>query len=110
MLSSLELALVLLAASVVAVVVLRRLGLPPLMAQGWGRVLTFTLSTTHRLQPSPRLPAHAAAKAALLSLTRSAAFEAGPHGVTVNALALGHTETEHQDPDEHCADGTDRDE
>jgi NAD(P)-dependent dehydrogenase (short-subunit alcohol dehydrogenase family) len=75
---------------------LLRLGLPPLMAQGWGRVLTFTLSTTHRLQPSPRLPAHAAAKAALLSLTRSAAYEAGPHGVTVNALALGHIQTEHQ--------------
>ena len=75
------------------------------MAQGWGRVLTFTLSTTHRLQPSPRLPAHAAAKAALLSLTRSAAYEAGPHGVTVNALALGHIQTEHQDADERAQRG-----
>lgn len=84
---------------------LLRLGLPPLMAQGWGRVLTFTLSTTHRLQPSPRLPAHAAAKAALLSLTRSAAYEAGPHGVTVNALALGHIQTELQDADERAQRG-----
>jgi NAD(P)-dependent dehydrogenase (short-subunit alcohol dehydrogenase family) len=84
---------------------LLRLGLPPLMARGWGRVLTFTLSTTHRLQPSPRLPAHAAAKAALLSLTRSAAYEAGPHGVTVNALALGHIQTEHQDADERAQRG-----
>ena len=87
---------------------LLRLGLPPLMAQGWGRVLTFTLSTTHRLQPSPRLPAHAAAKAALLSLTRSAAFEAGPHGVTVNALALGHIQTEHNHDDERAARGPTR--
>ncbi|MBK9645447.1 MAG: SDR family oxidoreductase [Deltaproteobacteria bacterium] len=87
---------------------LLRLGLPPLMAQGWGRVLTFTLSTTHRLQPSPRLPAHAAAKAALLSLTRSAAFEAGPHGVTVNALALGHIQTEHQHHDERAQRGPTR--
>ncbi|HEX2117424.1 MAG TPA: SDR family oxidoreductase [Alphaproteobacteria bacterium] len=42
----------------------------------------------------PTVPAYAAAKAALDSLTRQMAVELGPQGVTVNAIAPGYFATE----------------
>jgi gluconate 5-dehydrogenase len=46
----------------------------------------------------PTVPAYAAAKAALDSLTRAMAVELGPQGVTVNAIAPGYFVTEINTP------------
>jgi len=44
-------------------------------------------------QGTPRLADYAAAKAGVVALVRSMAVELGPHGVTVNAVAPGATDT-----------------
>jgi len=46
----------------------------------------------------PTIPAYAAAKAALDSLTRAMAVELGPQGITVNAIAPGYFVTEINTP------------
>ena len=61
--------------------------LPQMREQGFGRVVNIG---TNLLQ-NPVVPYHdyTAAKAALLSLTRTAAKDLGPHGVTVNMVSGG---------------------
>lgn len=76
------------------VFLLGQAALPGMKLRGWGRILTFTLATSHRLAPSPRAAAHAVAKAGVLLLTRSFAREGAPFGVTANCLALGVLESE----------------
>jgi 3-oxoacyl-[acyl-carrier protein] reductase len=61
--------------------------LPSLLACGRGSIVTLA-STAGRLATLAS-PAYAAAKAGLLMLTREAALQAAPHGVRVNAIALG---------------------
>jgi NAD(P)-dependent dehydrogenase (short-subunit alcohol dehydrogenase family) len=51
------------------------------------------VSSIHALQTSPLVMAYAAAKAALVSLTRSAAIEGKPRGIRVNAVLPGAVET-----------------
>jgi len=59
--------------------------LPGMKERGRGAIVTMS-SSSGRLPYHPA-PQYAAAKAGLLMLTREAAFEAGPAGVRVNALA-----------------------
>jgi NAD(P)-dependent dehydrogenase (short-subunit alcohol dehydrogenase family) len=58
------------------------------LAAGRGGVMAFVASASG-LTSAPRHAAYGAAKAALMSLVRSAAVELGPAGVRVNAVAPG---------------------
>ena len=58
-----------------------------LIASGDARVVN--VLSTAAFRPRPDLPLYAAAKAAAMSLTRSAAGELAPHGVLVNGVAPG---------------------
>ena len=51
------------------------------------------VSSIHALETSPLVACYAAAKAALLSLTRSAALEGKPKGIRVNAILPGAIDT-----------------
>jgi NAD(P)-dependent dehydrogenase (short-subunit alcohol dehydrogenase family) len=51
------------------------------------------VSSIHAEETTPLVSAYAAAKAALLSLTRSAAIEGKPRGIRVNAVLPGAVET-----------------
>ena len=65
---------------------------PALIASGDARVVN--VLSTAAFRPPPELPLYAAAKAAALSLNRSAALDLAPHGVLVNGVAPGPTATE----------------
>jgi NAD(P)-dependent dehydrogenase (short-subunit alcohol dehydrogenase family) len=51
------------------------------------------LSSVHALETEPNVAPYAAAKAAMLSLTRSAALEGIPKGIRVNAILPGAIDT-----------------
>jgi 3-oxoacyl-[acyl-carrier protein] reductase len=65
--------------------------LPGTKARGWGRVLNISSLT---VLGAPERTAYAAAKAALISFTRSWALELATTGITGNAVAPRPTETE----------------
>lgn len=65
--------------------------MPNTVARGWGRIVNFSsLTVLGALERT----AYVAAKAALVSFSRSWALELATTGVTVNAVAPGPTETE----------------
>jgi NAD(P)-dependent dehydrogenase (short-subunit alcohol dehydrogenase family) len=63
-----------------------------MIARGYGRIVN--VASTDAYRPKPTLPAYAAAKAALVSLTRTFAEELAPHQVLVNAVSPGAMATE----------------
>ncbi len=63
-----------------------------LIAQGTGGRIV-NVSSAVDIQPIADIGAYAAAKGAIVSLTRTIALELGPHGVTANALAPGAIDT-----------------
>jgi NAD(P)-dependent dehydrogenase (short-subunit alcohol dehydrogenase family) len=62
-----------------------------MMAQGGGRIVNVT--SVVDIQPIAELSAYVAAKGAILGLTKTLAVELGPHGIAVNALSPGATDT-----------------
>ncbi len=59
--------------------------LPGMKERGFGRILN--IASVHGLVASPYKSAYIAAKHGLIGLTKTVALEAGPYGVTVNAIA-----------------------
>ena len=59
--------------------------LPPMQAQGGGRIIAIT-SVAGRMGAGGQTD-YAASKWGLVGLVKSAAMDAGPHGITVNAIA-----------------------
>jgi NAD(P)-dependent dehydrogenase (short-subunit alcohol dehydrogenase family) len=79
--------------NVTAVFLLTRAAVPAMREQGYGRIVN--LSSTAGKTVSTLGGAHyTASKAALLGLTRAAAKELGPYGITVNAVCPGLFDTE----------------
>lgn len=68
-----------------------RHALPVMIERGSGAIVNVASVTAVRA--SPGLAAYAASKHAVVGLTRTAAAEAGPHGVRVNAVLPGPTAT-----------------
>lgn len=79
--------------NVTAPFLLIRAVLPTMKAAGWGRIIN--ISSTAGKSVSTLGGAHyTTSKAALLGLTRAAAKELGPYGITVNAICPGLIDTE----------------
>jgi 3-oxoacyl-[acyl-carrier protein] reductase len=61
---------------------------PIMKAEGWGRIIN--ISSGAGLRPSlTGIQAYAAAKHALVGLTKQLSWEFGPYGITVNSVAPG---------------------
>jgi 3-oxoacyl-[acyl-carrier protein] reductase len=67
--------------------------LPGMIEGKFGRIVNITSQSAFGVPP-PNMTGYVVAKAALAALTRCIALEAGPHGVTANAVAPGMVETE----------------
>ena len=67
--------------------------IPPMKAQGRGRIINVS-STAGRAVSTLAGAHYTASKAGLLGLTRAAAKELGPHGITVNAVCPGLFDTD----------------
>lgn len=65
--------------------------LPDLRASGRGSIIN--ISSTHAVNPRPGMGQYDSTKAAILSMTRTLAFEEARHGVRVNAVCPGLTLT-----------------
>ena len=63
-----------------------------MIARKYGRIVN--VASTDAYRPKVKLPHYAAAKAAVVSLTKSLAEELGPHEVLVNAVSPGAIATE----------------
>jgi len=64
------------------------------MLAGGGGVIVNNASVSGSRNPNPGLALYAASKAAVISLTRSAALEYGPRGIRVNAVSPGRVVTD----------------
>ena len=66
--------------------------LPDMYADGYGRIVNIA-SVTGPYVANPGETAYSAAKAGMVGMTHALALEAGPRGVTVNAVAPGWVDT-----------------
>jgi NAD(P)-dependent dehydrogenase (short-subunit alcohol dehydrogenase family) len=64
----------------------------PMRDAGYGRIVNIASNTV--LAGTPNMAAYVAAKGGILGMTRAFATELGPHGITVNTVAPGLTESE----------------
>jgi 3-oxoacyl-[acyl-carrier protein] reductase len=69
-----------------------RAAAPPMTERGWGRIVN--VCSTAGKRPSAAMPEYSVAKAAELSLSRLFADRYSAHGVLVNAVCPGPTESE----------------
>ncbi|MEU3610015.1 3-hydroxybutyrate dehydrogenase [Streptomyces sp. NPDC035033] len=76
---------------VTAPFLLMRRTLPHMYARGWGRIVN--VSSVHGLRASAYKSAYVAAKHALEGLSKVAALEGAPHGVTSNCVNPGYVRT-----------------
>ena len=67
--------------------------LPIMKAQNYGRIINFASVAAYGLNEGSSI-AYAAAKSAVIGLTKRLAREVGPHGITCNVIAPGATATE----------------
>jgi 3-hydroxybutyrate dehydrogenase len=81
----------LIAVMLTAPFLLTRYAWPDMQAKGWGRVIN--IGSVHSLRASPYKSGYISAKHGLLGLTRTAALEGGPHGITVNLIAPAYVRT-----------------
>ncbi|WP_369141969.1 3-hydroxybutyrate dehydrogenase [Streptomyces sp. R44] len=91
---------------VTAPFLLMRRTLPHMYGQGWGRIVN--ISSVHGLRASAYKAAYVAAKHALEGLSKVAAIEGAPHGVTSNCVNPGYVRTplvENQVRDQAAAHG-----
>ncbi|MER6996152.1 3-hydroxybutyrate dehydrogenase [Streptomyces sp. NPDC000410] len=65
--------------------------LPHMYGQGWGRIVN--ISSVHGLRASAYKSAYVAAKHGLEGLSKTAALEGAPHGVTSNCVNPGYVRT-----------------
>ncbi|MEV8585546.1 3-hydroxybutyrate dehydrogenase [Streptomyces sp. NPDC051180] len=80
--------------------------LPHMYRQGWGRIVN--ISSVHGLRASAFKSAYVAAKHGLEGLSKTAALEGAPHGVTSNCVSPGYVRTplvERQIADQSAAHG-----
>lgn len=63
--------------------------LPHMRRQRWGRIVNIGAAGAERAAGMKQAGPHLAGKAAVLSLTRTLAFEEGPNGITANAVCPG---------------------
>lgn len=83
-----------------------RAALPHMYAQSWGRIVN--VSSVHGLRASAYKAGYVTAKHALEGLSKVAAVEGGPHGVTSNCVNPGYVRTplvERQIADQAAAHG-----
>lgn len=71
--------------------VLTKAVLPGMYERGWGRIIN--VSSVHGLRASAFKSAYVAAKHGIMGLTKTTALEAGPKGVTCNAINPGYVLT-----------------
>lgn len=64
---------------------------PYMRSQGWGRIIN--LDSIHGLVASEFKSAYVSAKHGLIGLTKTAALEGGPQGITVNAICPAYVRT-----------------
>jgi NAD(P)-dependent dehydrogenase (short-subunit alcohol dehydrogenase family) len=67
--------------------------IPAMLQQGGGRIVV-NASVSGLRNPNPGLSLYCASKAAVISLVRSAAMEAAPRGIRINAVAPGRVVTD----------------